>query len=738
MSPRSPLLWLLGLALAGVVWLVADSRLWSSGVETDPTEHTETDLLAELRGVDDSKADTPGARLQTTGHAGARAAREREDARRMLLDAVAAGVTPSSSAGVTLPFMGRVLDPSGRGAEEVRIFAVGPGGRGHVITTDESGRFTSALPPGRYRLLFRAATGSLISVLHLDGVSSAEVKSYELRETGTLHVAVLRGQEALSGVVVEAKLAERTGVADLPGLQFTATTDTEGIATFTDLVRGPYELLAAIDDGPRLTHNLRVGESTQAKFQVGEALPFRGMVRAREIDGPGVGKTKITLSITPHNGQALAEVSFHTDVDGVFDVMAVRGQLRSIRAEAEGFAPWPANPRDRAVRKLTQAFRRKKPVEADLVLSAGSGAKGRVLDAEGKPVAEVSLQLQPRRRNRGTASAVAVSDASGDVLFADLSPGQYDLAVLTHGVLPLEGQPLRVEIPTTPDIWVPFELRVQATRTLSGRVLAATGEAAVGARVWVLGGGVPLRAGRLGGRRPEVYTNATGGFALTDLPADRGVTLRASMGTLEASPQFVAAATTATAVPVLNIKMILADTGVLTGRVVDLEDGRILPRATVNLVPVSPRNGRTVLRARANESGMYRIERVLGGAYTVQGSMSGYLQHVPVPVDGLVEGSERTLDVRMDPGIVFEGAVWSADRRPIAGVWVSAREERDGRAVGPNRGVRTDGQGAYRITGLRRGNAYRLSAWHRQYRSFLERDITEGRRDFVITLQPKK
>ena len=255
--------------------------------------------------------------------------------------------------------------------------------------------------------------------------------------------------------------------------------------------------------------------------------------------------------------------------------------------------------------------------------------------------------------------------------------------------------------------------------------------------MWVVGGGRILRSARLGGRVLETYTNGSGAFDISDVPVDRTVLVRAAMGLTEATPFAVEPGDAAS-----GLSLALGQTGVLMGRVLDLASGAPLPRASVALVPVAPWGGRSVLRAHTAEDGTYRVERILPGSYTVQAALRNYLQHHPQPLDvgpatGESAGGTR-MDLRLDPGLVLSGSVQSATRRSLSGVFVSARQLRDGKPAGGRFSMRTDANGAFRLTGLMTGETYQFTAWHREHKLYVEDDVTRPQTNMRVVLEPKR
>ena len=140
---------------------------------------------------------------------------------------------------------------------------------------------------------------------------------------------------------------------------------------------------------------------------------------------------------------------------------------------------------------------------------------------------------------------------------------------------------------------------------------------AIGAHVWLFGGGSVLRSARQAGRTLETWTDTSGRFALFDVPADRGVTVRAKLRDQEADPYRLPDDASGD-----GILLVLAPTSIVSGRVLDQRTGQPIDRAAVYLRPgkVGP-GGRNQYRVNTNAEGRYTIYSVLPGEWTIFADM---------------------------------------------------------------------------------------------------------------------
>lgn len=695
MVARLPFL-LVVLGLVAACWLAWDLLDPGASAEVDGDDPLTAAMAGPLRLPGE---EVPGPRPQL--HAGGRApgALPRPSGLSPLAALVtsAAGPVAASTGGV--PLHGRILDAQGRRASEVQV-TFRRDGQDVTFTTDADGAFAQELPPGRYQVLLEGGRdGALyLPTFLVDGTLDA--LEWTLRPTASWVVVVEREGSGVGQVRVRARL--------LPGdeedalFAREATTAFDGSVALADLPLGRYLIEAWPGDGLLLYQERTLKGDETVTLKTAGLVTFRGAVRAGEDDGPGVAGAALTLELAAARHAGTARVEGVSGPDGRFELQVPRGNVGSITVQADGFAPWPWAREDRASMRALRQLRGTEPVELTIVLRAGGGIAGRVLDADGRPVPGVEVEARLKRQTAPAGSSV--SDGEGRYALGTLAPGDYDLAIATPGVLPAVEQKLRVRVPSDATAPVPFDVGIIASRRVTGTVTGADGAPALGAHVWLFGGGAVLRSARQAGRVLETWTDAAGRFALFDVPSDRGVTVRASLRDLQARPYHLPDNASGD-----GITLALAGTATLRGTVSDERTRQPIRGAIVYLRP-TPVGGRNPLQARTDAEGRYELSSVLPGTWTILPAAGGYLGGTARTLT-TVRDQELTQDLELDPGIVLEGRIVDEAGRPVRRARVTAsNEQAEGpRAAGAT--ARTGDDGTFRLTGLAWETTWRVRAW---------------------------
>lgn len=686
------------LAIVVVAWFALDlGDLAGGGVDGDDHDALTASLDPALAGTDEATGTGPGLRGNPGG---ARPAAGDVSGGVSPLAAIVAGAGGAAVPLGALPVRGRVVDARGHASSEVTITVVGPAGR-EVFTTDADGAFDHALVPGRYRVLLEGGRdGSLFLPAFLVDGTLEEIE-WALRPTASVVVQLTSAGVGLGGQTIIAELvADDAGAAPL--LRREATTSFDGSARVDDLAVGHYRFHAKLDDGLVIAEDKRVSQDMTVTLKLAARTTLTGQVRAGDAEGPPVEGALVTLSVSQGRNAGDATMETLTDGDGHFTLEVPRGNASMIRVEADGFADWPGARWDGATKRAMRQLRGAAPVHMDVVLVTGGALVGRVQDADGRPVPGVEVEARIQRQQALAGSGT--SDEEGGFAIANLAAGRYDLAIGTDGVLPVTNQNLQVDVPAQAGATVRRDLVVLAARRVTGTVMVDDQTAAIGARVWLFGGGSVLRSARQTGRTLETWTDTTGRFALFDVPADRGVTVRAKLRDQEANPYRLPDDASGD-----GLVLLLAPTSTVSGRVVDQRTGRAIPRAAVYLRPgkVGP-GGRNQHRVTTNAEGEYAVSSVLPGEWTLFAAASGYLPATQQTIT-LERAGDRTVELELDPGIVLEGTVVNGQGQPLQGVRVVATPEGNGpRASGDS--ARTDRSGAFRVSGLSYERSWRLRA----------------------------
>lgn len=633
--------------------------------------------------------------------------------------------TSAASAKSAVVFRGRVVDAEGRSVAGATISIAGPDGIVSV-EADEDGNFSMHLPPGAWPALFRHGDGGALYLpsLVVDG-RSAIAQDFTLRPTVRVEARVTDVEGPLAGIRVLTALDEGSAAATLFSNWPLAerSTDFDGKAFFDLVPQARYAFRAQIPDYMEIVAREVVKGDTTIRFHVPPRARLLGTVSQGVADGPGVGGARISLTIRPNASMGETTVELASAPDGTIDAEIPLGRLLSVLVEADGYAAWPAPNRAEATLKEVGRVRTIQPQGAATrlqdrryeqvlraVLLAGGSIYGRLLDDQGLGVGGVSIEARPRRTPVHTVTT-GWSTEDGSYSIDNLGAGSYELAIGTAGVLPLDGQRMIVQVAGAGRGPVRHDIRVQRARTIAGVVLLRGGGPAAGAHVWILGGGVALRSMRQAGLPLEAYADAGGAFAIQDVPFDRAITVRARLGTLEATPARVAAGESSPLILQVD------DTVILRGTVVETGDGRAVHGARVQVRPAGASRGRTNHHATTNAEGVWIVEGMLPGAWSVLPVATGYLQAAPTKVELEPASGERVVALSLDAGLVLSGWVESGSRVRLRNARVSASEDVDQgpRAAGPV--TRTDASGRFRITGLARDKTWRLTAALGGYRA---------------------
>ncbi len=309
-----------------------------------------------------------------------------------------------------------------------------------------------------------------------------------------------------------------------------------------------------------------------------------------------------------------------------------------------------------------------------MVMKKGVALTGRVLDTEGRPVEGASVMQGAMRL--GTEYPTTRTDKEGRFRFQNARPGEMILTVQAAGYAP-ELKKLAVQKGT-----VPLEFRLERGHILKGRVVDKAGNPVAGAFVAVSG----WRGYRSFAWR--VNTDAEGRFQWNDAPVDE---VLLDMGKEHYMSVRRYGMTASDKEHVITLPPELR----ITGRVVDQETGRPLPRFTI-ASGLDFGDGRPTYwdrrRTKSFTDGRYEI--TFGEPYPghlARAEAEGYLPEVSRPFTD--EEGEVVFDMAMKKGTGLSGTVCSPDGKPVSGAEVilcTATQRayiRDGRNVQKEQGI---------------------------------------------------
>ncbi|MGE0454849.1 MAG: carboxypeptidase regulatory-like domain-containing protein [Vicinamibacteria bacterium] len=386
-------------------------------------------------------------------------------------------------------------------------------------------------------------------------------------------------------------------------------------------------LLASAATAAELRGRLLLEEKPAAGFAVA-AVPYAGPFEE--------ARREARREIQP---AALASVT--TGPDGIFSLRLPKGALApgaSFRLRIEGRGAVPAE---------TAALFGDDDVSdlGDLALARSGALAGRVVSADGAPVAGAELWLQSSPQagfGDGDLLArprVALSGADGAFRFDDAARAGNNLRVEARGFATQELRPREGALPRpivlAPGFAISGTLRLpDGKRPASGALVRFEGAATTR---WV-------------------EARADGGFRLSDLPkgtgklvADGGERGRAELPSVKL-PHEGARPT-----------LVLAPSGAIEGRVVDARSGAALAG-----VAISVRQGQAARATRSGSDGRYRVAGLAPGSYRVEAEDPRYVAYVKNGVSPRA-GEAAKADLPLQPAAGLSGQVVDEDGAPIAG-----------------------------------------------------------------------
>jgi carboxypeptidase family protein len=583
---------------------------------------------------------------------------------------------------------GVVTDAAGRPAAGAEIWLDDslPGGR-----TDAQGRFAIAHARDEWQQV-TARSGRLVAVAR--------------RRSGPLALR-LGAARTLSGTVREeatrAPLAGVTVTAIEDGSSGRAFTDSQGRYTIDDLVPGSYRAWAA-GSGLTMSPTARTAEDTidlvrapAARRDLVLVRPptLRGRVEDEErrpIAGAAVG-----LGFKGPQVYAVAGIDLDMDVSS----------QATVRTGADGgFAlPIPVNSEGQAVKAL--GFERSvvvlrhgfavgtaplPPVPgAPLVLTLRRGVelRGRVVSAEGVPVADARVHVAESGTLASTMvplhvvlmalddqHAWARTDAAG-IFSVRVHQAPHELAVQKTGYA---RRTLRDQQPGA----APIEVVLEPAASLGGRVVRADGRGVSGVRV------TASTEMQMSPREP-VETDADGAFVVGDLTP--------GLYSLDAQhPKLGTVGSRMVEAPARDVVFALPAAGAVRGRAVDAQSREALRRFTVAVSPAEDdqpwqRQG-TVDEA----TGAFVVEDVPEGVVTVRAAAEGYANAAVEDVTVVADGEPAEVELALRADLAVTGQVTSESGVPVPAH--VAGTAKDGGGSGSST---ADAEGRYELRGLPAG-----------------------------------
>jgi len=617
---------------------------------------------------------------------------------------------------------GQVVDGKGAPAPGVLVQAIQRSSvrQRQFSRTGVAERSTSTGADGRFRL-DRLLAGEAWEVRALrPGFAAARVTLPALRSRSDLRLVLEKGRNGFGKVVdraekpvsdAEVVLLASTGESSLlserrprgeEGIDsWQAATDAAGRFEVPSLPPGGLDLLVRKSGfAPVLVRAVPVPRG-EGPFDLGTiilepSVEIRGKVTGRDgkpVAGAEIHATRDLRRVraAAENGALERKPETVTDAEGRFAVPDLRrGDRLDLWVRARGFLPAEVEgvPAPNA-----------KPVA--VVLDPAARVTGRVVDAEGLPVAGAGLNLSTETageergllRQARRSDVPATSDEDGRFAFEDVRPGRAELLATAAGFQPAELKDL--DVPAGRGL---ENLKVVMERgaVIEGRVLTSAGEPVGDARI-------------LCGPSAAV-SDADGVYRLEGVPP--------GPQTLQGHHQdFPPAERKIEVEPVFNQADLVFEAGhEVSGRVID-RDGKAVEGARVSLyLEENPRDRDTLSGA----DGSFLLAHMADGDWSIRAEKEGYAT-AELPGAAKVAGAPvRDVEVRLTQGGKIAGRLLGLEMYDLAEVAVHARRE-----DGYEKPGKVDYSGRYEIDELPAGDwlvqgSLRNGAREAQARAVLE------------------
>lgn len=385
--------------------------------------------------------------------------------------------------------------------------------------------------------------------------------------------------------------------------------------------------------------------------------PLAGVAITAAEDGPGDVRYPGALLLGSVSGDGWVT----SGSDGRFS-LRVHPVAHDVRAHKQGFVARLVRGHDPRGDAL------------EIVMDRSSALRGRVVRADGTPVGEVAVALQPGQPLLSPPAGTATA-ADGTFVVDDVSPGPYTLSASLAALGLTETR--AVEVPG-PDV----EVRLGPTGTVSGRVTDAATHQPLQRFDLLFTWSQELAAGQ----RAVPVVDATGRFTVSDLPAVALSLVVNADGHAPATLEEVTAAKGDAGSP---LEVALQPEAIVQGRVVDEAQA---PLANVGVTATGV--GRSGDEGQSDETdgeGRFEIHGVAAGELRIAFEATGFVSETRT-VDAR---TAARVDVTLRRGLALSGVV-TAEGAPAPGASLYVGSA-DGEG---SQTAESDEAGRFRVTGL--------------------------------------
>jgi protocatechuate 3,4-dioxygenase beta subunit len=501
-----------------------------------------------------------------------------------------------------------------------------------TATTDSSGSYTfSGLTPGTYSVSV-SDTGFTSPAAQSVTVAAGSTATVNFTMTATSGVSGTVSDSQTPAQPVSGAAVSYAGTGGTTG-SGTTTTDSIGSYTFNGVPPGTYSVTAAktgFTSPVAQTPTVTSGNTATASFTLTATSGISGAVTDSQTPAQAVSGATVSYTGT---GGTTGSGSTTTNSSGGYTFNGVPPGTYSVTATATGFtAPAAQTPTVTAGVTATVNF----------TLSATSGIGGTVSDSQtpAQPVAGATVSYSGTGGTTG--SGTTTTDSTGSYTF-NVPPGTYSVTATKTGFTPPVAQTPTV----TAGVTATASFTVTATSGISGTVTdSQTPKQPVSvATVTYTGTGGSTGSG-------TTTTNSSGGYTFNGVPPGTYSVIASHTGFTPPAAQTPTVTTGVTA----TANFTLTATSGISGTVTDQTSAPV-NGATLSYTGTGGTTGSGTTTT--NSSGVYALNGVPSGTYSVSSSDTGYTspsaQAVTVTSGATTSGVNFTLTSSSHQPIFSDG-----------------------------------------------------------------------------------